>query len=866
MHPFFQQNPFIPTAASDIENDAELALHLVMFLLSTQNPDDGVWRAPHVGGTLRNTCHALEALHLLGLENSAGAMEAGIAWLVNLADVPEAAASDDDIIRLYPSRFKTLAWLDQFSNAQLIQDFESLDDYIDPHDGSIRGIMANQILATIIYADCLLYLDASTTLSKQARFHLEQALATIENHLRLWFDDRASNTRLSHFGPNDVGDLSYAFDVLFRAQRIAVDGDIGRLALETLKNAVSDSIGVDAITTDALYCTIQLATHFAADESAIRIAKSFIKHLRTRYQRQELYKAPLFFHPLVLRVLVTFYGRRLRAELTRLMLSKEKRRLELHRENLEQGLKDDFTNLIKSRFNVEILEIQRLTGGITSANLFRVNYALNLSPLDDMRRVQLTSPGSLVIKSGSLDSLQRSITSYQKLPAALKPYFARHAGQPQFLKAMSDSPCYLIMEDLANLSTFRDIIIRVDRGILSNRQKTQLKQASDIICQQLFAIYNATRRDESSFFGTQLSRLYLSDIETSLIRMSQPDKFAHLKSWFRGFWLGHRKYPSIEYYLGKIESHKAKFKVPYLTLTHGDCHSRNIMLNDSLSEFKLVDIDHLTEDGDYLFDLARLIEDVAVFGFLLDDGYRHRLKKRQVEFPTDSTQPNVIENRVQYSTFSSEAVRLFQKHMLEHLQAHAEAIGDTYWQERLWLALATNLLALVSKQTHKAYAAVVYAEAIKIFDELVNYLEDNQPLNNIPFPGQHPGGVVEKRVGTGEITLPAWYRQNSMLTKIHREVMAINSTIKFKLASGGKVVRYYADQSAQPFVVIDFKKQPPSILLASEPTLLDDPHGLVQPRPSTSELQTLLRPDDLSNPAGVMYLIKQTYHRQSNED
>ena len=100
MYSFFQQNPFVTHPLSDLENDAELALHLVMFLLSTQNTDDGVWRDTSTGSTLRNTCHALESLHLLGLENSSGALETGVTWLVNLSDTFETPVSDDDTIRM----------------------------------------------------------------------------------------------------------------------------------------------------------------------------------------------------------------------------------------------------------------------------------------------------------------------------------------------------------------------------------------------------------------------------------------------------------------------------------------------------------------------------------------------------------------------------------------------------------------------------------------------------------------------------------------------------------------------------------------------------------------------------------------------
>ena len=124
MHPFFTQHPFRADAPSDLENDAKLALHLVLYLLSLHQPADGTWPGAHIAATLRHTCHALEALHLFGLEAASEVLESGIAWLVNLSNIASFDSGDEEQIRLYPSRFKTLAWLGEFSAPSVIDDFE----------------------------------------------------------------------------------------------------------------------------------------------------------------------------------------------------------------------------------------------------------------------------------------------------------------------------------------------------------------------------------------------------------------------------------------------------------------------------------------------------------------------------------------------------------------------------------------------------------------------------------------------------------------------------------------------------------------------------------------------------------------------
>jgi hypothetical protein len=861
MHLFFQQNPFRADAASDLQNDAKLALHLVLFLLSTQNLDDGTWGGVHTGAKLRNTAHALEALHMLGWEGTVGTVEAGIAWLINLPDLFGFEGGEEDLIRLNPSRFKTLAWLGEFRTAQLRKDFEDLEEHLD-EDGLLRGIMAKQLLATIVYVDCLHYLDQEKLLSLYSQERWMRALDCIEHHVSLWYQDQQQKTQHSHISTPNAGDLSYAIDLLFRAGKLSRQDEISNDILVELISELKRSKNSDPMKSDTLYCAIQLVSHFPEVTRAREAVRNLIHHLAIRYERQTLRREPSFFHPLVLRLLLTYHGDRLKAEMTRLLLDHEWQNLELRRQSEEQSLKDDLGALIKSRFEVAISEVQRLTGGMTSAEIFRVHFSLKLSSVNEGQEVEINtyhpSPGSLVIKNGSLDSLRRSIQRYQSLPNILKPYFAKHAGEPQVLEVTSGATGYLIMEDLTYMKTFHSFITRLDRGILSRTQAEDLNRACDIICTRLFAIYDQTKRSDTDFFGPQLSRIYISAMEKSLIGMCRVNKFPHLKSWFRGFWLGERKYLSIEYYLRKIESHGAKLKVPYLMLIHGDCHSRNIMLDDPLHQLKLIDLDHLDEDGDYIMDHARLIEDVSILGFLLDDGYRFHLHNSQIHFPSDSDKPKVIENKIKYPPFSSEAVRLFQQNMLQNLELYAQAINDKFWKKRLWLALATNLMFLVSKQTEKGYGTVVYVEAVKLLDELVSCLDKGVPLADIPFPDKHPTGV-DREVGRDALTLPSWYQESSILTDVHDGMIDLDPAVKYELTSSGRVAQYFATNSQRLFAVIDGKKQPPSVLLACLPQALDDPLGMAQERKTGSALQTILPISENNEVSAVVELVQQVF-------
>ncbi len=868
MHPFFQHNPVRASAASFLESDARLALHLFLFLVSTQNRDDGTWRGFHIGATLRATCHALEALHLIGRETCPAAMAAGVSWLLNLPDISGfISEEEEDVVRLHPSRFKTLAWLGEFANPRARKDFEELEEHLD-EEGMLRDIMPKQFLATMVYVDCLDHLEKHGCLSVLSAERRERALNCIQRNMLLWHQNLQQKTRYSYI--ESAGDLSYAMDLLVRADLLSKQADITKDISRVLVSALEHPERQRPVPSDTLYCGIQLATHFPEIVEAKEAVRTLISHLRTRYEKLDLKKESAFFHPLVLRLLLAYHGNQLTAEIMRLLVEHERESLELQSQSAEQSLKDDFGTIIKRQFDVDISDVVPLTGGITRADVFRVHFSLKLASIGEGGAIRVDtyhpSHGSLVIKTGSADSLRRSIWRYRSLPDAVKPFFATHSEDLQVLQATPSAPSYLVMEDVGYMDTFRDIFAGIDQGSLSRSQEKDLERACDTICAGLFAVYDQTRRGRSDFCGAQLSRLYISDLEKNLIRMCRPDKFPHLKPWLRGFWLGQKKYPSIEFYLGKLESHEARLKVPHLMLVHGDCHSRNIMLDGQLRRLKLIDLDNLDYDGDYIRDLALLIEDVSAFRFLFDEGYRFHLTTDQICFLSGSSDPRVIENKIQYPSFSSEGARLFQRYLLQRLETYARAIHDECWKERLWLASAASLMFLVSKQIEKEFATVVYVEAVKLLDELVTCLENESPLGDIVFPGEHPVGVT-KEPEIGDMALPLWYQSDSTLASVHDGIMRLGAAMRYELASSGRIAQYFAGDLQFPLAVIDTKKQPPCLFLACPSQVLDDPEGVIQKRQTQSVLQSVIWFAGSVRASAVLSLIQQAlefYQRRPN--
>ncbi len=860
IEPYFQLHPFRPAAASELEQDARLALHLVLFLLSSQDSATGTWPGLHVGATMRNTCHALEALSLVGREVAAGAVETGLAWLINLPDVYRLGPEEEEALRLYPSRFKTLAWLGEFYNPEVRSDFEELEQHLDS-EGFLQGLMPKQLLATMVYVDCLNYMEQLAPLPAPVESRRRRALDCIHQQVLLWYQDQQETTR--HSLITTAGDLSYAMDLLFRTERITRQENIGQMMLEVLVAAITQPESQRVVPSDVLYCGVQLALHFPEVGQATEAVRLLLSWVRRKYERLELKKEGPSFHPLVLRVMLAYHGDQLKAEMIRFLLEQERKNLEVRQQNAEQLLKNDFRTLLKDRFKVEITEVQPLTGGLTEAKVFRVHFSLKLATLSEGNETRVETyrpnPGSLVIKSGSLDSLNQSIERYRNLSPAVRPYFARHAGDPQRLEAAPTAPSYLVMEDLTYMDTFHSILNRLDQGALSKPKRVELEKAGEAIFSGLFAIYDQTRQSDIDFFGSQLARLYISRLEKKLVQMCHADKFPHLKTWLRGFWLGERKYPSIEYYLRKLESQKARLKVPHLMLVHGDCHSRNIMLDAQLSQLKLIDLDHLDEDGDYIQDLALLLEDVAVFRFLFIESYRFHLEKEQVKFLSNAPDHPVIENRIDYRAFSSEAVKLFQHSLLRHMDAYARTIQDESARERLWLAMATALMSLIPKQTEKEYATLLYVEAIKLLDDLIHCIDKDVSLPDIPFPGKQPAGV-KPAPSRESSALPAWYQENSVLAQVHDELLSLDPLINCQLVSSGRIAQYFVDDFQKPFAVVDGKKTSPSVLLAGSTQVINDPAGMVQERKTESALRLVVQISEQTEVASVLALIRQAFH------
>ncbi len=139
------------SSVTSVERDARLVEQLVISLRAQQQKN-GAWPGDDLSHTLRNTCHALEALYLLGSATFPRIIANGVHWLLNLADEIDADSSAWISIRLHPSRFKTLARLREFQDEKLQEDFAELCERIG-EDGLLNKVLVDQLLGSLIVMD-----------------------------------------------------------------------------------------------------------------------------------------------------------------------------------------------------------------------------------------------------------------------------------------------------------------------------------------------------------------------------------------------------------------------------------------------------------------------------------------------------------------------------------------------------------------------------------------------------------------------------------------------------------------------------------------------------------------------------------------
>jgi hypothetical protein len=861
---FIARNPLQVEEDLDAEEaDAALGALLLRYLRQGFDRRTGSWLVPgrDEHETLRRTCHAAEVLHRIDLDKDTATMvrEAGN-WLINLPVREHPSAAERFSMHVYPSRFKTLAYLGRFDDLEVRRDFINL--LRKEVSGLVRNVGESDILTTCIALDTLLQLQRSGRRQDVCSDEQYGAIVrALRLQLRAWRP--ASGKHAARRGVNrceidNPRDLSYVLGLLLHADRENVPLRVVTGVVDALVSAVrggrSGTRGADMV--HALYAALQLAEHYRGDELVRPALVGLLAQLRSLYTAGEAVRRwDLMSHTLVLRLLLTYYGD---AAFARAVASRFLRDAERRHDAERDLLETELQAIVRERLQVQLGAIKELSGGFTDDRVYRVpfSYIFPTPGGDQERRDRLDRPGttSMIVKRSTRDAFQVATENYNQLPTHLRDLFVRMPSEAQVYKSGQSSSYFLVMEDLTNLYTFRHLFNEFDQRAMPDQHRRLLAQATTLASDAVFSLFRGGRSGRSGFPGTQLSRLYLSQIEGKLTRAVE--RVPWLKNPLESYRVGEQRYKGLDYYLGIVIKHAHTLQPRWLGLTHGDFHARNIMLDRDCTLLKLIDLDKLSRTGDYVADMATLLQDVCVYRRVTEPERDFGLARTEIEFAANpAAEAGTVESAVRYPALGRSATVYLQELVLDALARFSDEIEDAGWKPRFWLATATALLMRLAFQTEKEPAAVIYGEGIRLLHELSRHLEHGQPLPALLFPLAWPEPQAARTGGAAD--LPEWAARSALLRGIDEGIGALGVRAEYDRGA----VRYYSERGGEgPVAAMTaaHKGALARLLLCCEELRGPCPAGVESlPSGKTGErLRTVLALSDGAEAAGVVALVR----------
>jgi hypothetical protein len=340
-----------------------------------------------------------------------------------------------------------------------------------------------------------------------------------------------------------------------------------------------------------------------------------------------------------------------------------------------------------------------------------------------------------IVKQGSIESLSRTIRRFGELPSELRHYFAHHSDKAE----TAGDDWYLLMEDLVGLTPLSEVLDRIDLRWAGRAEHDQMARLTGAVSKTLRALHQHNRH--APVATNELGWLYLNPIAQSVNMLCEPDAFPELKTYIeQGLTANGRAYQPLNHYLARLQAHADRLTAPAVGGVHGDCHSRNLMIDDALAAVKFVDLETLSYTDDYLIDYGLLFEDVALYRYLPRGQRPDALTTNDIDAGADHVNYPAIPR-------GADSVLYFQTCLLDQISTFAQTVGDTHYKPRLWLAIVRNLVQLIARQLPLSdplkrpellkLSAVAYAEAARLLSDLATYLDapETARLPMLPFPG-----------------------------------------------------------------------------------------------------------------------------------
>ncbi len=729
--------------------------------------------------SMRNTCHAIEALDLLDIPAyTRDHVQEGVAWLVNLSTMSDASATeiDYDHPRWHPSRFKTLAWLSHFDEPIVQADFARVAQNLD-ESGLLRNVHPRHLLATLIYLDTLQHLAQNTTLPDAWEQGRAQALEAIRREVEVWWDNPSNAAPFV-----SLQEVSYALDLLISHGRMAATDGLAEAIRHTLVEELDTQDEGRLLSPESLYFGIQLSRHFRDHPQTVEQLQHVRRVLRSHYQAGTSVRSDdVSFHSLVLRLQITFHQQLLREAIFRLLYRTHEATFISRTHAREEEFHNELRALLSQQVTIGIRNSHALGGGMRADGVFYVEFdvSIRMPNITSEHPAFRSEPQHIVVKTGPATDLEESIARYKQLPPSITAYFATHMHTPFRVASQRGNVGYLIMEDLLPMQTLLSLLESWDVQMLTARQNQSMLQAIEDICIALHAIHLEHVAQPDHFAGDQLSRLYLAPIEQAAVDLGR--RHSRFRPELRKLHFNGKAYRSLNYYLGILQQRTVQIRPASLCLVHGDCHTGNIMLDQSARKVAFIDLDHVSSSGDYIDDYATLMEDACIYRFLRDSERNNHIK------PTDINEQleehTTTEWTCTHQVFRNQLSCRFQTALLERIEAHAESVqDDAAWRQRLWLATAARLIRLAARTDSLHYAVFLYAEGIRLIDALCIHLAQGLPLPALLF--YHPSEKIEL-ISTPHAQLESIVK---VIRREVREVEIISSGHKCEFRVGAQLV------------------------------------------------------------------------------
>lgn len=348
---------------------------------------------------------------------------------------------------------------------------------------------------------------------------------------------------------------------------------------------------------------------------------------------------------------------------------------------------------IKEWVRIDLKNTNPIVGGVSGAGVHYVSAELSFPGL-----TQDKIPIDCVVKFSDKRTFRIEQEKYDgDLTDKLKQYFINFSA---ITRQVSDEFC-MVMEHLQGFQTLETLLymdpIPVGLGEL-------IKKVISVL--GLFRTESVGSTDTQSIRRRlNVFRLYLVDIAENMFQalMSHPVVLKDL--YGKNIVVNGLECDSIKKSFNVICEKWKNFESDSITLMHGDCHARNIMVNPRTLDLKFIDIDRLDKDGDHLYDFGELLADLEIFGYILGNRRFKILREGETKYSYSIDPPNVV----------NEASKMIM---------NALTFPNEKDKMRLELAKARYLLSMIPNlskyNTDKILGA--YLESVRIMHYLVQHM------------------------------------------------------------------------------------------------------------------------------------------------